>query len=929
MTQMHRWSMSLAAVVLAAAGADGQVQTAGTFGPAYAGPEPVVMLSKQVGVAIPGDLPRVDLGVFDLTPLLAEDQAAADAGGPKPLRYGVGRATRVSGDDGLWMALPAERGGGWLWAVEVRSAGATGLRLRLSEMNLPAGAEVVCVAPGREGEAVGPYTGRGIGEAGQMYTGTTWGDVVRVEVRLPAGAAPSVGFVIDEVQHLYRFPAGLPDDPPVAEVGTCHNDVTCYPAWANTRQASAGIGFVSSSNSLFCSGTMINSQASDQTPYWLTANHCLSTSASAQSAEIYWFYQTASCNGATPNIASAPRSSVTELVMTNSASDVTLVLIRGALPAGVFWAGFNTATPASGTAVTGIHHPDGSWKRLSTATIGGTPTGYDSTTHIRANWNSGVTEPGSSGSGLFRSDTQQIVGQLHGGPSACGASTGNLWDAYGAFASSWSVNASLRTALAGGSDDTLSPNATCATARLLGGVGSNSWTGLIVKSTAEDWYRASVPAGGTLTINLSGITNAYGNVDMSLFTACGTATPAVTSISTGATEQVVWTNAGAAAADVFVRVFLASSVRNTYNLAYTLTAAPVGPANNACANATVVPAAGGALSGTTVGSTNDGSASCGTSATSPDVWFVWTAPSAGTMTVNTCGSAFDTVLSLHTACPGTAGNQLLPTACNDDAAAGQGPCGGTNVLQSFLSAAVTGGTSYRIRLAGYNGATGAYTLNVGFVPSTPANDECAGAIVVSTGATGFNTSAATDNGAADATCLFFNTSLITKDLWYRYTATAGGTLAVTTCGSGFDTRLAVYGSCPSGGAASLVCSDDSAVCGTGSLQSAVSLPVTAGASYWLRVGGYNGASGTGTLNVTFTPGGPAACSVADVVGIGGQPPSDGQLTGDDFNAFIGAFAAGDLLADITGIGGPPNGPDGAITGDDFNAFIAAFAAGCP
>ncbi|MFO0375605.1 MAG: GC-type dockerin domain-anchored protein [bacterium] len=35
------------------------------------------------------------------------------------------------------------------------------------------------------------------------------------------------------------------------------------------------------------------------------------------------------------------------------------------------------------------------------------------------------------------------------------------------------------------------------------------------------------------------------------------------------------------------------------------------------------------------------------------------------------------------------------------------------------------------------------------------------------------------------------------------------------------------------------------------------------------------------------------------------------------------------LADLTGIGGPPSEPDGLITGDDFNAFIAAFAAGCP
>jgi hypothetical protein len=75
----------------------------------------------------------------------------------------------------------------------------------------------------------------------------------------------------------------------------------------------------------------------------------------------------------------------------------------------------------------------------------------------------------------------------------------------------------------------------------------------------------------------------------------------------------------------------------------------------------------------------------------------------------------------------------------------------------------------------------------------------------------------------------------------------------------------------------------------------------------------------------------APCSIADLVPIGGPAPGacpDGLITGDDFNAFISAFAAGEPLADVVAIGGLPPG-DGLITGDDFNAFIAAFAVGCP
>ncbi len=72
---------------------------------------------------------------------------------------------------------------------------------------------------------------------------------------------------------------------------------------------------------------------------------------------------------------------------------------------------------------------------------------------------------------------------------------------------------------------------------------------------------------------------------------------------------------------------------------------------------------------------------------------------------------------------------------------------------------------------------------------------------------------------------------------------------------------------------------------------------------------------------------PPTC-LADVVGIGGEPPADGQLSGDDFIAFINAFASGEALADLVGIGGEPPA-DGLVTGDDFVAFVTAFASGCP
>jgi len=70
-----------------------------------------------------------------------------------------------------------------------------------------------------------------------------------------------------------------------------------------------------------------------------------------------------------------------------------------------------------------------------------------------------------------------------------------------------------------------------------------------------------------------------------------------------------------------------------------------------------------------------------------------------------------------------------------------------------------------------------------------------------------------------------------------------------------------------------------------------------------------------------------ACSLADLVGGDGNPPADGSLDGNDFQAFLNAFGAGDSLADIVGGDGNPPGGDGA-DGNDFQAFLNAFGAGC-
>jgi hypothetical protein len=164
--------------------------------------------------------------------------------------------------------------------------------------------------------------------------------------------------------------------------------------------------------------------------------------------------------------------------------------------------------------------------------------------------------------------------------------------------------------------------------------------------------------------------------------------------------------------------------------------APAAPSNNACASAITI-TTNTVVVGSTIGSTRDGTATCGaSSANGGDVWYkVTTQPLVGTertLTVSTCGirSTFDSVISFHKTfpavnpeCPGTTGTQIVSGAngCDDE---GCTTGLGTNQLfypskqaqRVIAITAIDPSTTYLIRVAGKDstphpgGSKGVFTL---------------------------------------------------------------------------------------------------------------------------------------------------------------------------------------------------------------------------
>ena len=85
------------------------------------------------------------------------------------------------------------------------------------------------------------------------------------------------------------------------------------------------------------------------------------------------------------------------------------------------------------------------------------------------------------------------------------------------------------------------------------------------ESPANDYFRLSLPAGQTVTALLNGLTVDY---DLFIYDAAGT--EIAQSTNGGATaDQTSWTNAGASAVNIDIRVYRYASTKTTYQLRVT------------------------------------------------------------------------------------------------------------------------------------------------------------------------------------------------------------------------------------------------------------------------------------------------------------------------------------------------------------------------
>ncbi len=203
------------------------------------------------------------------------------------------------------------------------------------------------------------------------------------------------------------------------------------------------------------------------------------------------------------------------------------------------------------------------------------------------------------------------------------------------------------------------------------------------------------------------------------------------------------------------------------------------------------------------------------------------------------------------------------------------------------------------------------------VLAPPANDLCTGAININCGQTIAGTTAAATSDAV-GTC---TTSLGTAPgVWYSFVGT-GTNNTLSLCGSSYDTKIGVF----SGTCAALVCvagNDD--FCG---LQSQVTVPTTAGTTYYVLVTGFSTASGAYTLNRTCAPPANDICTGAVTINCGQT------INGSTVGATSDAVATcGTTLNTAPGLWYRFTGDGSAVTmslcGSSYDTKIGVFSGTC-
>ncbi len=338
---------------------------------------------------------------------------------------------------------------GDVWQLKISSANANAISLYFNKFYLPKKARLF-VYNTTKTQLIGAYTHLNNDSTGLFATEPVNNDEVIIEYFQPFGIEDKAFIEISDIGYSYKDLKAIG----FKASGSCEVNANCSEgnSYRDQQRAVVRIKMRNSFGEGYCTGTLINNTKQDNTPYLLTASHCMeATTLEHLKQWIFYFnYESSSCT--TPSSDQDLISqTLTGAVLKardpsegDAGGDFCLLQINDSVPQSYnpYYAGWNRT---EGTFQGGVcfHHPSADIKKISTYTKAPVKAAYvTKLTHWKVYWSStsngyGVTEEGSSGSALLN-NSGEIIGVLTGGRSSCSSQT--MPDYYGMFSYSWASN---------------------------------------------------------------------------------------------------------------------------------------------------------------------------------------------------------------------------------------------------------------------------------------------------------------------------------------------------------------------------------------------------------------------------------------------------------------------------------------------------------
>jgi len=243
------------------------------------------------------------------------------------------------------------------------------------------------------------------------------------------------------------------------------------------------------------------------------------------------------------------------------------------------------------------------------------------------------------------------------------------------------------------------------------------------------------------------------------------------------------------------------------------------------------------------------------------VWFKWTAPRSGSVSVDACDSDFDTLLAVYT---GATLGSVVPVASNDD---GSGSC----TPGSQLSFEAVANTTYRIALDGKDGAQGSFGL---YLEERAENDDFAAAALIP-GRPGWYWPGSTMLADKESGEPNHGGDAGGHSVWFSWTPQKSWMIELDVCAGGFEPLVGVY----TGSAVDGLTPVDTADAGSGECDEGRSVAFTTepGTTYRLAVDGSGGDRGHFLLHLRSVGVLPHTLSISRV----GAGTVDASLAGLD------------------------------------------------